>query len=172
MTRQSKLIALVVYLLVLTIVMLGYRTNRASKVKRLRAELVSTTSAQNKKRAEEAELARLTRLIPVRSDTPAFMESLYRCAHESGLKLHEASTETSGQKASARPGNTDSGSVAKHRIKISAIGNFRSFAEYLRRVQNIERFNRIIDFKLAPDNGQLRGTITVELYSLPVNNGK
>jgi len=100
------------------------------------------------------------------------MESLYRCAHESGLKQHEASTETSGQKASARPGTTDLGSVAKHRIKVSATGNFRNFAEYLRRVQNIERFNRITDFKLAPDNGQLRGTITVELYSMPVNNGK
>ncbi|MDU0459964.1 MAG: type 4a pilus biogenesis protein PilO [Geobacteraceae bacterium] len=172
MTRQSKLIALVAYLLVLTVVMLGYRTNRAAKVKRLRTELASTTLAQNKKRAEEAELARLTRLIPVGSDTPAFMESLYRCAHESGLKQHEVATETSGQKTSARPGAADSGSVTKHRIKVSATGNFRTFAEYLRRVQNIERFNRITEFKLAPDSGQLRGTITVELYSLPVNNGK
>lgn len=172
MTRQSKLIALVAYLLVLTVVMLGYRTNRAAKVKRLRAELVSTTSAQNKKRAEEAEVLRLTQLIPAVSDTPAFMESLYRSARESGLKQHEAVTEIAASATPARPGAADTGSVSKHRIKVSAIGNFRSFAEYLRRVQNIERFNRITSFKLVPDNGQLRGTITVELYSLPVNNGK
>lgn len=172
MTRQSKLIALVAYLLVLTVVMLGYRTNRAAKVKSLRAELARTTSEQNRKRTEEAEIVRLTLLIPALTNTPAFMESLYRSARESGLKQHEAVTEIAASTAPARPGAADTGSVAKHRIKVSAIGNFRSFAEYLRRVQNIERFNRITSFKLVPDNGQLRGTITLELYSLPVNNGK
>lgn len=172
MTRQSKLIALVAYLLVLTVVMLGYRTNRAAKVKRLRAELARTASDQNKKRTEEAEVVRLTHLIPAASNTPAFMESLYRCAKESGLKQHEAVTETAASTAPARPGAADTGTVAKHRIKVSAIGSFRNFAEYLRLVQNIERFNRITEFKLAPDSGQLRGTITVELYSLPVKNAK
>ncbi len=172
MTRQSKLIALVVYLLVLAVILVGYRSNRAAKVKRLRAEISRLTSEQNKSRFDENEIARLTRLIPTESDVPAFMESLYRFAHESGLKQHEAVTVTSSETASARPGKAVTGSITKQRIKVTAAGSFRSFAEYLRRIQNIERFNHITDFKLTPINGQLQGTITVELYSLPVNNGK
>lgn len=172
MTRQGKLITLVVYLLLLAVVMLGYRTNRAAKVKRLRAELARITSEQNKTRSDEMEMARLTRLIPTEAGTPAFMESLYRCAHESGLKQHEAATETGAGTASARPGGADASSVTKQSIKVSAVGGFRNFAEYFRRIQNIEHFNRIVEFKLTPDDGQLKGTITVELYYLPVKHDK
>jgi hypothetical protein len=58
--------------------------------------------------------------------------------------------------------------IDKQRLKISASGSYRSFAEYVRRVQNAERFNRITSIKLVPDAAQLKGTLTVELYSLPV----
>ena len=50
--------------------------------------------------------------------------------------------------------------------------SYRSFAEYIRRVQNIGQYSRITEFKLVPDAGQLKGTFTVELYSLPVKNAK
>lgn len=172
MTSKSKLIALVAYLLVLAVAVLGYRTNRAAKVKRLRSELSVITAEQNKVRASEQEVVRLSKLIPVEANTPAFIETLYRYAHESGLKQHEAVTEAGTGTASARPGAANTGSVAKQRIKISAVGSYRNFAEYLRRVQNIERFNRVSEFNLTPDDGQLKGTITVELYYLPVKHDK
>lgn len=148
--------------------MLVYRSNRATKVKLLRADLARITAEQNKTRAAEAEVARLTLLIPAEANTPAFIEALYRSARESGLKQHEVSTESDKNSGAARPGGTDTSTIAKHRLKVSAIGSYRDFAEYLRRLQNTERFNRITDFKLTPDTAQLKGTLTVELYSLPV----
>jgi Tfp pilus assembly protein PilO len=172
LTSKNKLIALIAYLLVLAVAVFGYRTNRAAKVKRLRSELSVITAEQNKTRSSEKELARLSHLIPAEANTPAFIESLYRYAHESGLKQHEAMTESGASTTSARPGAADTGSVAKQRIKISAIGSYRNFAEYLRRVQNIERFNRVTEFTLAPEAGQLKGSIIVELYYLPVKHDK
>ena len=149
--------------------MLAYRSNRAKKVKQLRAELTSFSAEQNKARAAETEVTRLMSLIPAEANSPAFIESLYRAALESGLKQHEVSTEADKSSGTARPGGSDTTStVVKQRFKVSAIGSYRSFAEYIRRVQNTERFNRIIDFKLTPDATQLKGTLTIELYSLPV----
>lgn len=172
MTRKNKLIILIAYLLILAIVTIGYRVNRYAKIKRLRAELIRITTEQNKAAAGEAELAVMVRSIPTETNSPAFIESLYRCAAESGLKQHEVATETAKSQGTARPGAADTSTLIKHRIKVSANGSYRQFAEYLRRVQNIERFKRITDFKLAPDAGQLKGTCVVELYSFPVKNAK
>jgi Tfp pilus assembly protein PilO len=153
---------------ILALFMLVYRSNRAKKVKLLRSELASITAEQNKSRAAETEVTRLMSLIPAEANSPAFIESLYRAALESGLKQHEVSTEADKSSGTARPGGSDTTTVVKQRFKVSAIGSYRSFAEYIRRVQNTERFNRIIDFKLNPDATQLKGTLTIELYSLPV----
>lgn len=148
--------------------MSAYRSNRAKKVKQLRAELAGVAAEQNKARAAETEVTRLRSLIPAGTNSPAFIESLYRAALESGLKQHEVSTEADKSSGSARPGGSDTtAAVVKQRFKVSATGSYRSFAEYIRRVQNTERFNRIIDFKLNPEATQLKGTLTIELYSLP-----
>lgn len=168
LTRRNKLIALIAYLLILALFMLVYRSNRVTMIKRLRADLARISAEQDKTRKAETEVARLTQLIPPEANSPAFIEFLYRSALESGLKQHEVSTEAGRSSGTARPGGSDTSAIAKHRLKISASGNYRNFAEYVRRLQNIERFNRITDFKLTPDDAQLKGTLTVELYSLPV----
>lgn len=172
MTRQSKLIVLLAYLLILAVVMLGYHLDRSAKIRRLRADLLRITTQKNRTTTDQAEVSRLSRLIPSEVNSPAFIESLYRCALESGLKQHEVATEAAKMPATARPVIADTTSVVKHRIKVSASGSYRSFAEYIRRVQNIGPFSRITDFKLAPDAGQLNGTFTIELYSLPVIHAK
>ncbi|OGU16137.1 MAG: hypothetical protein A2076_05720 [Geobacteraceae bacterium GWC2_53_11] len=169
MTQRNKLIVLIAYLLILAISMLTYRANRATKVKRLRADLARITAEQDKSRSAEAEVSSLTRLIPTDADIPASIEALYRSARESGLKQYEVTTEAGKTSGTARPGGTDSTSIAKHRLKVTASGSYRNFAEFIRRVQNFERLNRITDFKLAPAQEQLSGAMTVELYSLPVN---
>lgn len=152
--------------------MLSYRVNRAKKIKRLQADIAGVSAQKDKTRAAEAEAARLARLIPDAADTPAFIESLYGAARESGLTQHEVTTEAekSGGGA-ARPGGSGGASiVARQRLKVSASGNFRSFAEYIRRVQNMERFNRIMEFRLVPDADQIKGTLAIELYYLPAKH--
>lgn len=156
------------YLLILAIAMFAYRANRAAKVKRLRADLTRISSEQDKIRAAEADVSRLTRLIPADAGIPACIEALYRSARESGLKQYEVSTDANRTSGTARPGGAESSAIAKHRLKVTAVGTYRNFAEFIRRVQNYERFNRIIDFKLVPDETQLKGAISIELYSLPV----
>ncbi len=169
LTRQNKLIILITYLLILLLVMIAYRYNRAAHVKRLRADLTRITAEQNTTRTAENEVTRLSRLIPAEANSPAFIESLYTIARESGLKQHEVSTEAGKGSGTSRPGGSDAtGLISKQILKINAAGSYRNFAEYVRRLQNIERFCRITNFTLSPDAAQLKGTLTVELYFLPV----
>lgn len=168
MTQRNKLIVLIAYLLVLSVCLVAYRSNRAAKVKRLRADLAKIGADQTKVRANENEVNRLTRLIPADANIPAYIENLYRTAREAGLTQCEVTTEADKGSGAARPGGSETSNIAKHRLKLTASGTYRHFAELLRLVQNSERFNRIIDFKLVPEGAPLKGFMTVELYSLPV----
>lgn len=169
MTRRNKLIVLVAYLLILSAVMLTYRINRAKKVKQLRIQIAEVYAQQEKLRKGEAELSRLSKLIPAEANVTATVESLYRFATLSALNHHEIATEANKQQATARPGRgQNEAAVSNDRIKVSIAGTFRQIAEYIRQVQNMERFNRITEIKLAPDAGQVKGTLTIEFFSLPV----
>lgn len=170
MTRKSKLIFLIAYLLILAVFMLAYRSNRSKKVKQLKAELAKVSAEKDRAHSAETEIARLSRMIPTDAAIPALIETLFQTARESGLKHHEVSTEAGKIAGSARPGAAadTSGVVVKQRLKVIAGGSYRSFAEYVRRIQNFEQFNRIVDFTLSPDADQLKGTLTIELYSIPV----
>lgn len=169
MTRQSKLIILVAYLLILAIVMLGYRSDRAKKVKQLKAQISQVAAEQEKTRRGESELARLSKLIPAEVNSSAVVESLYRYAKESGLKEHALATDADKKQTGARPGvSKESGTVTSTGIKVSVAGSYRQIAEYIRRVQNMERFNRITEFKFSPDDAGIKGTLIIEIYSLAV----
>src|SRR6185369_13046477 len=109
--------------------------------KRLRSDLARISAEQERARAAETEVAHLARLFPAEANSPAFIEALYRSARESGLKQHEVSTEAGSSSGTARPGGSDTSSITKHRFKVSANGSYRNFAEYIRRLQNTERFN-------------------------------
>jgi Tfp pilus assembly protein PilO len=169
LTRQTKLIILVAYLLFLTIVMLAYRSDRTKKTKQLKAEIARVDAEKDKNRKGEAELARISRLIPAESNSTGVIESLYGYAKDSGLTEHYVATEADNRQTSARPNAVnDSGTVTTNRIKINVAGSFRQIAEYIRRVQSMQRFNRITEFKLTPAENMVKGTLTLEIFSMPV----
>lgn len=166
MTRRSKLIILIGYLLILTVFMIAYRNNRAKKVKILKAQLAKAEMEKELVRKGEMELSKLSKLFPRESNSSAVVGSLYTFAKEAGLKQHDVTTDLNKQSAK-RQGIANSSSVVKNSIKISVLGNFRQVAEYIRKVQSMERFNRITEFKLTPSENLVSGTLTIEIFSLP-----
>jgi Tfp pilus assembly protein PilO len=147
----------------------AYRLNRGKKIKQLHADINKTSAEQGRKQAVEADIAKLMRQLPSEPGTTLFIESLYRIARESGLKQHEVSTDADKSSGTARPGGQEgANATTRQRLKISAVGTYRNFSEYIRRIQNFERFNRITDFKFVPDNAGIKCILNIELYSLPV----
>ncbi|MBC8018055.1 MAG: type 4a pilus biogenesis protein PilO [Verrucomicrobia bacterium] len=171
MTRRNKLIILAAYLLILAIALPLYRLKRNSADKRLRAEISATENELAKIKAVALEMDRLRRLFPAEAGTASFIEDLYTAAQQSKLSSHDASSENTAPRSTAR-GAAQSNELSSFRFKINVEGSYRSIAEYIRRVQNFERFKRITDIKLAPGKQGVTGSLSLELFSLKGQNAR
>lgn len=171
MTRRNKLIILAAYLLILAVVLPLYRFKRSSADKRLQAEISATKSELAKIKAVALEMDKLRRLFPAEAGTASFIEDIYTAAQQSELTSHDASTEITASRSTAR-GAVQPNELSSFRFKINVEGSYRSIAEYIRRVQNIERFKRITDIKLAPGKQGVTGSLSLELFSLKGQNAR
>lgn len=160
-----------VYLLILAVALPLYRLKRISADKRLQAEIRTSRSEQAKIKSAAQEMEKLRRLFPAEAGTASFIEDLYTAAQQSRLKFHEASTENSVARTPAR-GAAKSEELSRFRFKISVEGSYRSIAEYIRRVQNIERFKRVADIKLATGKQGVTGNLSLELFALKGQNAR
>jgi len=171
LTRQNKLIILAIYLLVLAVALPLYRMKRSSAQKRLQAEIFSTRNELDKITEAEREMVKLRTFFPLNANSASFVEDLYIAAQQSKLASHTASSEYTA--TTSRPSTRSTGSandLNKYRFKINVEGNYRSIAEYIRRVQNIERFKHFTEIKLIPGKQGVTGTLTLELFSLKGQN--
>jgi len=170
-TRRNKLIILVAYLLVLATSLPLYRFKRSSTDKRLRSEISSTRSEIEKINAAAGEMDKLRRLFPAEAGTASFIEDLYAAAKQSGLRAHEASTDNSAPRIPSR-GTSKSDELSRFRYMVTVEGSYRAIAEYIRRVQNIERLKHITTIKLAPGKQGVTGTLSMELFAMRGQNAR
>ena len=165
MTRQNKLIILAAYLAILAVVLPVYLMKRRTADNRLKAEITRTKGELDKIASVSLEADRLRRLFPVDVGAASFIEDLYTAAKTSNLTVHEASSEMTVSRPTPRtPQPTEELSSVLLKIKIE--GSYRSIAEYIRRIQNIERFKRISEIKLASGKNGVSGSLAIELYAL------
>jgi len=170
-TRRNKLIILVIYLLVLAIALPLYRLKRGSADKRLLAEISVSKNEIAKIKSVAQEMDKLRRMFPLEAHTALFVEDLYTAALQSKLATHEVSSESSAQRSPARK-TSQPEDLTSFNFKVTVEGSYRSIAEYIRRVQNIERFKRITDIRLSPGKLGVAGTISLELISLKGQNAR
>jgi Tfp pilus assembly protein PilO len=171
LTRQNKLIILAIYLLILAVILPLYRLKRSSADKRLQSEISTTQNEISKIKAAGQEMEQLRRLFPAEPRTASFIEDLYSAAKQSKLSSHDASSETSSTRPTSR-NTSQPDELSSYRFKINVEGNYRSIAEYIRTIQNIERFKRVVDIKLAPGKQGVTGNLSLELFSLKGHNAR
>jgi len=171
LTRQNKLIILATYLLILAVALPLYRLKRNAADKRLRAEINASQGEIARIKSAALEMEKLRRLFPAEAHTASFIEDLYTAAQQSKLKSHEASTVNTPSRSTSR-GASQPEELSNFRFMITVKGSYRSIAEYIRRVQNIERFKRVTDIKLVPDKQGVTGSLSLELFSLKGQNAR
>ncbi len=171
MTRRNKLIILCVYLLILAIALPLYRLKRSSADKRLQAEISTSKNEIAKINAASKEMEKLSRLFPAEAGTASFIEDLYAAAQQSKVTSHDASTEITASRPTSR-GVSQDNELSRFRFMVTIEGSYRSIAEYIRRVQNIERFKRIVDIKLASGKQGVTGNLSLELFALKGQNAR
>lgn len=169
MTRQNKLIILAVYLLIIAIALPVYRLKRNKTDKLLRGEISVSKKEVLKIKSAALEMEQLRKFFPAEAGTTSFIEELYLAAKQSNLKSHDASTDSTAARSTTR-GSAQPDELSSYRFKINVEGSFRTIAEYLRRIQNIDRFKNITEIKLIPGNQGITGHLTLELFSLKGQN--
>jgi Tfp pilus assembly protein PilO len=170
LTRQNKLIILAIYLILLAVALPLYRLKRNAANKSLQSEISATKNESAKIKKADLEVDKLRRLFSTEAHTASFIEDLYTAAQQSKLMSHEASTENTASRPTARA-SAQPDELSRFRFKITLEGTYRSIAEYIRRVQNIERFKRFTEIKLTPGKqGVVMGDLSLELFSLKGQN--
>jgi Tfp pilus assembly protein PilO len=150
------------------------KTNVDSR--RLQAELRKIEADRARLVTVERELAQLRRSVPHDADVPAFIESLYLCAQETSARNHTVVTVERGggaagiERTNRAPVKGKDG-LERHHLLVSLQGSYRDLAEYIRLVQNMERFKKITAFQMKPADGILSATVELELYTLQVPHG-
>ena len=160
-----------IFALLVVVMISGYSFYRQKATNPLIGELHETREKINRKQLAELEVREQVQLLPKKTDLASFVESLYNCAQRTGVADHEVTTSERREHAQTRRSRKsqrqDAGEGLKiNRLQISLHGDFRSVAEYLRCIQELDRLQQIVRFDLTPDQGSLKMFLLLDLYSL------
>ncbi|OGW29582.1 MAG: hypothetical protein A2X59_05725 [Nitrospirae bacterium GWC2_42_7] len=170
MTKYNKGIIQAVVIVLSLVLVLVYLYFRVGQIKSINAEITKVRSEKLSLQAVEPESVDVEKIFPGKAGIALFVENLYEAARMSGIKDHEVSTVKMGDMPARR--NLMKGKAAgnekalkTYSLKISLQGNYRDTVEYIRELQNIERYKRIVELVMKPVDMQLKTDITVEIYS-------
>lgn len=150
---------------------------RSADSTRLQTELQRIEADRARLGKAASDLVGMKKVFPRDADVAAFIEQLYLCAQEAAVRNH---TVVTAQRSGAADGGGERANrtaaagkdgIETHRLLVSLEGSYRDVAEYIRLVQNMERFKKITVFSLKPADGVLSAAVELELYTLKVPHG-
>lgn len=155
--------------------LLVYFPVRYRALKKIQAELKTTTAQRHDLDAANRDVAELVRRFGTGADVPVFVEQMHRNAREIGITDdYELSSSQKNSPAgrAGRPSQKSAGAtLAVSRMRISLQGDYRDIAAYLRLLQEDRTPKKFIDLKLVQEKGEPRLNVNLELYSHRRGNG-
>ncbi|MHB8883120.1 MAG: hypothetical protein ACYC69_16625 [Thermodesulfovibrionales bacterium] len=148
----------------------GYLYYRTGQIRSMNAEAATLKAVKLTMRMEQPDSGDPEKIMPGKAAVALFVEDLYAAARVSGIVKHQVSTVKTGDApARIHAPRAKAGRNSKvpetHSIKIFLEGNYRETAEYIREVQNIERYKRIVELRMKPVDNALKTDMTMEIYS-------
>ncbi len=121
-----------------------------------------------------AEAEELRRRFPPQADIASFVEGLSLLAQQAGLRNLEITTLTPAKSAAparqAAPAAAPAGRMASYPVKLSFEADYRTAAEYLRLVQAMERYKRLVQVELKPHKQTIRISIVIEITAFEASH--
>ncbi|MDA8084859.1 MAG: hypothetical protein M0024_14475 [Nitrospiraceae bacterium] len=167
MKKRNEIIIFSVFLCAALVSSLLYVVNREKALRRMKSE---TEDLYRQPAGQEGAglPANLALMFPDKPGIAPFADSLALYAQKAGVRNLEV--QTVEQKGTGRPGRgakAGKGSAMRaHVIKVAMEGSYRSIAEYIRLVQNSERFCRLTELDIRPGRELLKAGMTLEIYSI------
>jgi Tfp pilus assembly protein PilO len=146
----------------------GVRYRGISAMQKRVAEL-----EQKQKEAESPEtvasLALLRKRFPAKADISSFVESLYVAGQKAGLENMDiitlAATRQKPARKTASPDSAPAFVLTPYPVKVTFEGNYRAAALFIRDIQKLERYKRIVHLEMKPVKSSLKTIMTIELMA-------
>lgn len=148
----------------------GMRTSQSS---RLKEQLSALDAKEARRNADDAGVEALRIKFPEKADVSSFVEGLYTLAQTSGLENVEITTVNENKARGSKKRSTaqDGASLlVPYRVKISCEGKYRTLAQYLGRMHDVKRYNKVVSFDMKPGENTIKASIIVEIMSFEVQN--
>lgn len=131
---------------------------------------------QKQREAESPEavaaLAMLRKHFPEKADISSFVESVYILGQRAGLENMDIVTQAVSRQKPARkttsPAAAPAYALTAYPVKVTFEGNYRSVAQFVREMQKLERYLRIVQLEMKPQKSTLKTIMTIELMAYEV----
>jgi hypothetical protein len=171
MKKNNKGIIRTAIIIVSLAVVLVYLYARAGQINSLNAEMSKVRAENLSVSREKVGPGNIEKMFPEKAGIALFVENLYDAARMSGMKKHGVSTvkmaDVGAHRTVKKSATDGSGKVLEtYSLKISLEGNYRDTVEYIREVQNIGRYKRIVALAMKPADKLLKTDMTIEIYAV------
>ena len=173
MMKRFRVRIVLGFLIITLIGAFVYLQYREKSIRSMENTLDSMKVEKARLATAEIGLEILKKTFPPRLDVPSFVGDLFFCAKSAGVKNHEVMSLSGKEVAGTgqkKGGDSKTERVLTYQLKITFEGDFRSAAEYMRQMQNIGRFKRIIDLEMKSDKDTIKTIITIEIVSFGNEN--
>lgn len=111
---------------------------------------------------------RLLRMFPGQPGISLFVDGLYQHAQKAGIRNLEVQTLAPKDKGPRAGGRKEEKTkvLQAFPLRIMMDGTYRNIAEYMRLMQNDDRFIRILELELQPGKDLHRAIMTLEIFSI------
>ncbi|MEK6743457.1 MAG: type 4a pilus biogenesis protein PilO [Nitrospirota bacterium] len=131
---------------------------------------------QKQKEAESPEnvaaLAMLRKHFPEKADVSSFVESIYILGRRAGLENMDIVTQAvSKQKPVRKTSSPDAAPafvLTAYPVKVTFEGDYRAVAQFVREIQKLERYKRIVQMEMKPLKSTVKTIMTIELMAYEV----
>ena len=171
MRKKDKGIIYISIIILSLALFLVYLYGRTGQLNSMNARIAKVRAEKMSMSGEMPAQGDMGKMFPERAGIALFVEDLFDVARISGIKKHEVITVKTGdvpERKNVLKGRAgESGKDLKtYSLKISLEGNYRDTVEYIREVQNIGRYQRIVELGMKPADKILKTDITVEIVSM------
>ena len=175
MRKKNKGIIYFSIIVVSLALALVYLYDRTVQVNSINDQIAKIRAEKLGMSGEKPAQENMSEMFPERAGIAVFVEDLFDAARISGIRKHEVSTvkmaDVPERKNVMKGRAGESGKDLKsYSLKISLEGNYRDTVEYIREVQNIGRYKRIVELVMKPADKILKTDITVEIVSMGGQN--
>jgi Tfp pilus assembly protein PilO len=161
-SSRNKILLLILYLLIITLILVMYQTKRMHANTALKAEMQRARGEMAEIHKTLAEMDDARRRFRHETHIMVFVESLYRAADENRLAFHEVTSDSAGSAPAMEGKDTF---ITGSKFRISVKGDSRAVVEYVRSIMNLQQFSRINELKIAAEQKGVTGTINLEIFT-------